>query len=135
MILQTHEKNCPFTYDRSEYLDERGLYVPIESFPFPRVDTVDELVSQIRSPKNYDDSAFIAQYCKYDTNTAPGKVLHNVFAANKTADGILEMPADGRDGVKCLKAVGNGRKKYSCLLFKSCPQRNNHISYEPYKPC
>ncbi len=121
-FANSRKKIVLFTYDRSEYLDERGLYVPIESFPFPRVDTVDELVSQIRSPKNYDDSAFIAQYCKYDTNTAPGKVLHNVFAASKTADGILEMPADGRDGVKCLKAVGNGRK--NILVYCSNLARN-----------
>ncbi len=72
-----------FTYDREEYLDERGLYVPIDSFPFPQANTFEELLTEIRSPKNYDDTEFRATYCKYDNPDAPRRILQHVLRGEK----------------------------------------------------
>lgn len=68
-----------FTYDREEYLDERGLYVPIDSLPFPKVNHVQELVQEIRSPKQYDDTEFRRTYCKYDNRDAADRILRHIL--------------------------------------------------------
>lgn len=68
-----------FTYDREEYLDERGLYVPIDSFPFPQANSMDELLNAIRTPKDYDDTEFCRIYCKYDKDAAAEKILQHVL--------------------------------------------------------
>lgn len=78
-----HKKIVLFTYDRDEYLDERGLYVPIDSFPFPQANSVDELLAQIRSPRTYDDTAFCGEYCRYDNPQAANRILRHVLRGEK----------------------------------------------------
>ncbi|MDE7299530.1 MAG: CDP-glycerol glycerophosphotransferase family protein, partial [Lachnospiraceae bacterium] len=68
-----------FTYDRDEYLDERGLYVPIDSLPFPQASNAEELIREIRSPKAYDDTEFRSVYCKYDNADAARRILCHVL--------------------------------------------------------
>ena len=78
-FANSHKKIVLFTYDRDEYLDERGLYVPLDSFPFPQAGTVDELLAAIRSPKEYDDAAFCEKYCHYDNPQAANRILRHVL--------------------------------------------------------
>ena len=66
-FASTRRKIIIFNYDQDEYLKDRGLYFPIEDLPFPKVQTVDGLLEELNSPKNYDDSEFIDEYCKYDS--------------------------------------------------------------------
>ncbi len=97
-----------FTYDREEYLDERGLYVPIDSFPFPQANTFEELLAEIRSPKNYDDTEFRATYCKYDNPDAAHRILQHVLRGEKCC--------------KEAKPVSNGRE--NILVYCSNLGRN-----------
>ncbi len=82
-FANSHKKIVLFTYDRDEYLDERGLYVPIDSFPFPQAGTVDELLKEIRSPKDYDDTEFCSEYCRYDNPQAAERILRHVLLGKK----------------------------------------------------
>ena len=48
----TQNKIILFTYDEVEYFKDRGLYLPLNELPFPKVKTVDELIKEIDSEKN-----------------------------------------------------------------------------------
>lgn len=94
-------KKCVlFTYDEEEYFADRGLYRPLSSLPFPSVKTVDALFEELRSPKNYDDSDFLKEYCTYDCADA-GKVLCDRVILGKTSEKIIErnMPDNGKQNV------------------------------------
>lgn len=79
----SHKKIVLFTYDRDEYLDERGLYVPLDDFPFPQANSTKELLKEIRSPKEYDDTEFCREYCKYDNPHAANRILRHVLLGEK----------------------------------------------------
>ena len=64
----TGRKIVLFTYDKEEYQQERGMYMKIEKLPFPNVDNIHDLVSELRSPKKYSDEAFGELFCKYDNS-------------------------------------------------------------------
>lgn len=87
-----------FTYDREEYLDERGLYVPIDSFPFPQANNVEELLTAIRTPKDYDDSEFRQVYCKYDNEQAAHRILQHVLLG-KQCCGEEKAQPNGKENV------------------------------------
>lgn len=72
-----------FVYDKEDYLDDRGIYVQLDKFPFPQVYSVDELVNEIRKPKNYDDTEFREQYCQYDGLNVAAEVCRHVIKNNK----------------------------------------------------
>lgn len=94
-------KKCVlFTYDEEEYFADRGLYRPLSSLPFPSVKTVDELFAELRSPKNYDDSDFMKEYCNYDCPESAVALCDRVILG-KTSDVIeeCEMMNNGKRNV------------------------------------
>ncbi len=98
-----------FTYDREEYLDERGLYVPIDSLPFPQAADAEQLVREIRSPKEYDDTEFRSLYCKYDNADAARRILCHVLKGVNCC--LTERPvANGRENIViyCANLGRNG---------------------------
>ena len=54
----TTKKIVLFTYDEEEYLAERGMYLELSDLPFPRVKTLDNLLDELRTPIEYDDTGF-----------------------------------------------------------------------------
>ena len=94
----TRKKCVLFTYDEEEYFADRGVYKPISELPFPQVKTVEELLREIRSEKQYDDTAFLKEYCTYDCADATKNILDLVFK-NKKSDSIT------------LKSIPNNNKK------------------------
>ena len=65
-FANTRKKIILYTYDRESYLADRGLYMNLEDLPFPKVNKMKELLKEINTAKNYDDSNFVEKYCKYD---------------------------------------------------------------------
>ena len=66
----TRRKIVLFPYDKEEYLETRGMYFDMDELPFPQVFDVPELVEELRSEKNYDDSEFIRKFNAYDCPNA-----------------------------------------------------------------
>ncbi len=60
------QKIVLFTYDKEQYMAERGFYFSLDELPFPQVATIDELVEEMKRSKNYDDTAFMQKFCAYD---------------------------------------------------------------------
>lgn len=58
----TKKKIILYAYDKKEYLGSRGIYMPFESLPFPIVETIDDVIKEIKSPANYDQE-FLDKYC------------------------------------------------------------------------
>ena len=96
-FLNTGKKIILYTYDKESYLSDRGLYMQLEELPFPKVEKMKDLIKEINTAKNYDDSKIREMFCKYDRKTST-KLLCERIIKNKNVD------------VKLEKIKGNGKK-------------------------
>ena len=89
-----------FTYDREEYISGRGLYYDLEELPFPKVETVDNLIKEINTDKNYNDKEFIKMFCTYDNKDAD-KELVKYVVKKKKSNVIIEKETkkNGRENI------------------------------------
>jgi len=93
--LNTGQKVILFVHDLEDYCNRRGLYYDIETLPFPKVRTAEDLLLEVRSPKTYDDTELIQQFCTYDCLGAPKVLLDYVIARNQSKNLVsarLEKP-------------------------------------------
>ena len=112
----TGKKIVLFTYDEEEYEEARGLYMPLESLPFPRAKTAEELARCMLAEKAYDDREFKETYCPYDRPDAAKAICRKLFLG------------EGQ-GIKVSSIKNNGKKNvviYGGALF------NNGISTSLY---
>lgn len=129
-------KKCVlFTYDEEEYFEDRGVYRPLSDLPFPKVKTVDELLREIRSPKNYDDTSFLEEYCSYDCVDATGKLLDYILFGELCDEKIevLDMPDNGKKNVLMyagtLEQNGITTSIYNLLGNVDTSENNYYISF------
>ena len=78
-----------FTYDKEEYIADRGFYFSLDELPFPQVNTVDGLVECMNAEKSYDDTKFLNTFCAYEHEDITNVVLQR-FLYNKSSDFIQE---------------------------------------------
>ncbi len=96
----TGKKCVLFTYDEEEYFADRGVYKSLSELPFPKVKDVDELLTELRTEKMYDDTEFLAEYCSYDCVEATHNLLNLVFK-NKLASNmeLVDIPDNGKKNI------------------------------------
>lgn len=82
-FANTGRKIVLFIYDRERYMDERGTYTRVEELPFPVVGTVQGLVEELRTPRNYDDSEFRKIYCTYDNPDSARDICRHIIKGKK----------------------------------------------------
>lgn len=88
-----------FTFDKEDYLKDRGLYLNIDDLPFPKAGNPSELLAELRSEKNYDDTEFVNTYCPYEGADATKRLLNLVFF-NKSEGMITKpVPDNGKKNV------------------------------------
>lgn len=92
----TGKKVILFAYDHQEYLKDRGLYFTLDEMPFPKVYHFEELAAELNLQKNYDDKAFLQQFCAYDCPDAAKK--------------LLDAVVDDKDACETGSAAHNGKK-------------------------
>lgn len=102
----SRKKIILFTYDEEEYFADRGVYKPLSELPFARAKNVDELVKEMRSPKQYDDSDFIKEYCNFD-NADASKALLDLVLFGKKSDNLEERAFLNNGKKNILLYVGN----------------------------
>ena len=130
----TGKKCVFFAYDEEEYFADRGVYAPFSALPFPNVKTVDDLLSEIRSPKNYDDTAFLQEYCAYDNADATKAILDLVFKG-QVSDKIelVDIPNNGKKNV--IMFAGNLDRNgittsiYNLLRNVDTSENNYYITF------
>ena len=80
----TGRKIILFNYDEEDYCSYRGFYFDLDELPFPKVQTIDELVYQLNTPKEYDDKEFLNKFCTYDNLNAAENICRHIFLNEKT---------------------------------------------------
>ena len=101
----TRRKIIMFTYDRDEYLKDRGMYIDIDTLPFTKVETVEELLVALRTPKDYDDEAFMKEYCAYECKDASKKLCDYVIKGEN--NGLITRRNTVSDKENVILHVGN----------------------------
>ena len=78
-FANTGRKIILFNYDEEDYMSYRGTYFTLDDLPFPKVQNVDDLISELNSPKGYDDTAFLDKFCTYDRPDAVKYICKEIF--------------------------------------------------------
>lgn len=102
----TGKKIILFTFDEEDYFADRGVYKPLSELPFTKVKTVEDLLSEMRSPKNYDDKAFLEEYCAYDCPQAT-KALIDLAILGRKSEFVKEVPIAKNGKKNILLYLGN----------------------------
>lgn len=96
-FLNTGKKIILYTYDRESYLSDRGLYRELESFPFPIVEKMEDLIREINIPKEYNDTDLRNEFCPYDGKNVSEKLCEKVIL--------------NRDSIICEESMASNGKK------------------------
>ena len=70
-----------FAYDEEKYFKDRGVYMPFSQLPFPKVRTIDELLSELDKDYILDEgiSKFLDTYCFYEDAEISKKICNTVI--------------------------------------------------------
>ena len=121
-----------FAYDETDYLEERGIYVPLNEFPFPMVKTVEGLVKELNAPKNYDDTAFLKEYCTYDRAGAAERICKHVVKGEKVCK-EEKLKKNGKENVVMFGSAlaKNGLTSSLLNLFNNIDieKRNYYVTF------
>lgn len=65
-----------WTYDKEDYLNDRGVYFPIEDLPYPQVRTTEELLNAVRETDSIKNREQVRKkFCGYDNAKACKQTL------------------------------------------------------------
>ena len=124
-------KKCVlFTYDEEEYFADRGVYMSLSELPFPKVKTVEALMEELRSPKQYDDKAFINEYCCYDCAEASENILDlMLFSEKSSKTEALDVANNGKKNVLVYADRLDEAAVNEALSTLSCKDENLFLSF------
>jgi len=96
----TGRKIVLFAYDMEWYQEIRGLHVDLNEFPFPVVETVEELAEELSYPKRYDDTEFIKKFCAVNTKNVAHDLCRRLLL-NEVSKLIeeREIPYNGKKNI------------------------------------
>ena len=152
----TQKKIILFTYDEEEYLEQKGMYLPLKDIPFSKVKTVDELIQAINSKEIINIDEFNDTYNNYIHKNVTEKIL-DILINKNCSDLIIETPFKNNKknvlihcgnlknkvvNTKTLELIENindgekniivsfedGLNKNKCDFLKQLPQNINYIS-------
>lgn len=88
-----------FTYDREEYLSDRGMYIDLNTLEFPQADTVEALIEKINDeePASYEN--FRRTYCPYDAKDTALKVCECLFFGKQPDFPVERVEHNGKKNV------------------------------------
>ncbi|HZK20895.1 MAG TPA: CDP-glycerol glycerophosphotransferase family protein [Oscillospiraceae bacterium] len=78
-FAQNGKKVILFAYDKEEYLASRGMYLSLDSLPFPICHTVEELFDSLKDEKVEDRKDFVEKFCKYANKDTIPLLLERVI--------------------------------------------------------
>lgn len=115
----TGKKIVLFAYDKEEYLENKGTYIPYDSLPFPIAETVDELIPLITSDSYAPYHAFQTEYCKFATGHASHDLLELVIHGNHLAI----QPHENSDAIDhTLLFTSNSRRiAFNDIMLRELP--------------
>ncbi len=102
-------KTILFLYDRENFKESRDYYLDLNSLPFPIAETAEELLEQLRSPKEYDSEEFCRRYCTCDGENA-AQELCRFLLFGETGEKISVKKAESGKKKNILFYVGGLRR-------------------------
>jgi len=133
-FANTRKKIVLFPYDQEEYLANRGMYLDIDTLPFPKVYDIKNLLIELRSPKNYDDSAFRQKYCTYENPQATRQLCEFLFENKYNELKLQKNETNGRENVLLYvgNLAGNGVTTSLCNLLSKIDldKRNYFLAFK-----
>lgn len=107
----TRRKIILHAFDKDYYTSTRGMYLSLQDLPFPITETMDQLIKEINTPKQYQDQDFLRIFNPQDDNLACSRVVER-FIFGKSSETIQErtVPDNGKDNVYIYvgKLASNG---------------------------
>lgn len=88
-----------FTYDMEEYEAARGFYFPLSELPFPQAETSEQLLHEMKTEKNYDDTEFLKKFCAYERADVSKLLCHKLLFGEQGKIKTLPMPDNGKKNV------------------------------------
>jgi len=82
-FANTERKIILYNYDEEDYISYRGFYRPLSHLPFPKVQTIDELVEELNTPINYNFVNFNKEFCEFDNADATERLCRHIFLNEK----------------------------------------------------
>ena len=143
-----------YTYDEEEYLAARGLYEPLDSYPFPRAGTVGRMLEELRrEPQDPGDAqdpkgaaapglagtpgdapdpklaAFLRRYCAWEGPDAAEKLCRQVFLGERLLE-ERSMPEDDRPVTLVYAGdLSAGERTEALSRFLASPERAGEHCY------
>ena len=121
-----------FVYDRELYMDERGVYVSLDTFPFPQVRSVNELLTELRMPKQYDDTQFREKFCQYDGENVAEKLCRHIVKGEKVYEEYT-IEHNGKENVLIYSGIlaknGLTSSLLSLLANVDTEKRNYFVTF------
>ena len=105
----TGKKVILYAYDKEEYLSTRGTYMPFEELPFPILETVDDVVAEMKKPAAVNE-AFLEKFCPNGSERSCEKIFE-LMVTGKT-DLCKVEKLDGAGENVCLIYAGQIATKY-----------------------
>lgn len=127
------KKMILFTYDRKEYLGDRGIYIDLDEMDLPKVDTVEELAEEINRefvfyPKFYE------RFCSLDSADTAKNVCDTVFLGEDTGIQTIDYSSSKESNVlvniKGLKGSDDDHLFIRELNHMKDKNRNYYIHFK-----
>lgn len=131
----TRKKIILFPYDKELYLADRGLYFDMDCLPFPQVFDLEQLLQELRTEKQYDDTAFLEKFCSFESIEASALLCDFVILKQRNGLVAEEIANNGKENV--FFYAGNLAKNgitvsLSSLLWSlDLSKRNYYITFLP----
>ena len=132
-FANTKRKIILFNYDEQEYLKDRGIYIPLEDLPFPKVQSIDDLIHELNTPKNYDDSEFVSEFCKYESVDSVKRICNRVL--NNENDSKYKIIENSKKNILIYVGSMENNKALNQLIqmLRQLDENVNvFISYKPW---
>ena len=129
----TKKKIILFTFDKEEYLRDRGLYISLDELPYPQVSDYKALLDEMRAEKNYDDEEFLQKFCPYDNINSSKQLCDQIILGKDCGLKTESMPNNGKENVLIFagnlapNGVTASLRNLLTLLDKS--ERNYYINF------
>ncbi|MCQ2506256.1 MAG: CDP-glycerol glycerophosphotransferase family protein [Lachnospiraceae bacterium] len=96
----TGNKIVLFTYDEAKYLKDRGTYFSLDELPFSRVKNTEDLLNSLRTPKDYDDKAFLEKFCSLEKKGLSDNIIKTcIFGKPEGGLAFRDFPSNGKKNV------------------------------------
>ena len=131
-FANTRRKIILFNYDEKKYGSVHGLYIPLDELPFVKTDNISDLIGELNSPKDYDDSEFLKTYCQFEGIDAAKDLCRHIFShENVVKEEKISNP--NKNTIVFAGALMKNGMTSSLLNLLSAVDLDNHDYFISYR--